>query len=576
MGEMGDGFQSEYEYTEKDVALYALGVGACSSDACDSIDLPFAYNHLFQDRFFVGTNLPHSTCYSYPPCVTLPASLSFCPHSVSHPIIISQTSSPPLRFSSPPPSSSNYSPSMGSCEWMGCGRAGNRIRSFLPCSSLYTPHPSPPPSLSDSSLLMGSCEWMGQDTSIRVHDAGNCLLSLPLSLLSLYLHSLSPFRVIHLPCIRLRISRPSPSLSSSPPLHSSPPSPSFDPALLLHGEQYLCLFRPLPTSAKAGGESSAHISAEGQGQAAIVDVESPDPSTAPCVVNRARISALKDKGRAAIVDVETVSFDRESGARLAVNRAAIVEAEAVSFDRESGARLAVNRSSIVLRGAGGFSSKLASTPATTPRPSAPTTSTNPSQPQQQPQQPPPARGSASVARQPSVRPAPHASAEERIPPNQALLYRLCGDLNPLHSDPEFAATAGYPRPILHGLCTLGFATRAILRTCCRGDPSLFHSVQVRFTGHVFPGETLITRTWQPVSIPASSAAGEDEPAGSGEGGVGAWGRPLMRVSFECWIAERNRMVLSGWMQLCADSEGTDNEFTGRDVTGGTRLAKPRL
>ncbi|CAI5947642.1 unnamed protein product [Closterium sp. NIES-64] len=371
MGEMGDGFQSEYEYTEKDVALYALGVGACSSDACDSIDLPFAYNHLFQDRFFV---LPTFA-------VLFPSSL---------------------------------------------------IEQLLAVDGLV-----------------------------------------------------------------------------------------FDPALLLHGEQYLCLFRPLPTSAK--------------------------------VVNRARISALKDKGRAAIVDVETVSFDRESGARLAVNR-----------------------SSIVLRGAGGFSSKLASTPATTPRPSAPTTSTNPSQPQQQPQQPPPARGSASVARQPSVRPAPHASAEERIPPNQALLYRLCGDLNPLHSDPEFAATAGYPRPILHGLCTLGFATRAILRTCCRGDPSLFHSVQVRFTGHVFPGETLITRTWQPVSIPASSAAGEDEPAGSGEGGVGAWGRPLMRVSFECWIAERNRMVLSGWMQLCADSEGTDNEFTGRDVTGGTRLAKPRL
>ncbi|CAI5982673.1 unnamed protein product [Closterium sp. NIES-65] len=455
-------------------------------------------------------------------CMSLPVTVW---HGVSLCVCwLAGTSSPPLRFSSPPPSSSNYSPSMGSCEWMGCGRAGNHIRSFLPCSSLYTPHPSPPPSLSDSSLLMGSCEWMGRDTSTRVHDAGNCLLSLPLSLLSLYLHSLSPFRVIHLPCIRLRISRPSPSLSSSPPLHSSPPSPSFDPALLLHGEQYLCLFRPLPTSAKV--VNRARISAlKDKGGTAIVDVET--------VVNRARISALKDKGRAAIVDVETVSFDRESGARLAVNRdlkdkgrAAIVEAEAVSFDRESGARLAVN--------------------------------------------------SASVARQPSVRPAPHASAEERIPPNQALLYRLCGDLNPLHSDPEFAATAGYPRPILHGLCTLGFATRAILRTCCRGDPSLFHSVQVRFTGHVFPGETLITRTWQPVSIPASSAAGEDEPAGSGEGGVGAWGRPLMRVSFECWIAERNRMVLSGWMQLCADSEGTDNEFTGRDVTGGTRLAKPRL
>ncbi|CAI5468916.1 unnamed protein product [Closterium sp. Yama58-4] len=335
-----------------DVALYALGVGACSSDACDSIDLPFAYNHLFQDRFFV---LPTFA-------VLFPSSL---------------------------------------------------IEQLLAVDGLV-----------------------------------------------------------------------------------------FDPALLLHGEQYLRLFRPLPTTAK--------------------------------VVNRARISALKDKGRAAIVDVETVSFDRESGARLAVNR-----------------------SSIVLRGAGGFSSKPA------------TTSTNPSQPQQQPQQPPPARGSAAATRQPSPRLPPHASTDERIPPNQALLYRLCGDLNPLHSDPEFAATAGYPRPILHGLCTLGFATRAILRTCCKGDPSLFHSVQVRFTGHVFPGETLITRTWQPVSIPASSTAEEEESAAGSGGQIVGGGELLRRASFECWIAERNKMVLSGWMQLYADSDGSD-------VMGNGGSPKPRL
>ncbi|CAI5947634.1 unnamed protein product [Closterium sp. NIES-64] len=246
------------------------------------------------------------------------------------------------------------------------------------------------------------------------------------------------------------------SVNLSPPLslshsHSSHSSPSFDPALLLHGEHYVRLFRPLPTAAK--------------------------------VVNRARISALKDKGRAAIVDVETVSFDREL-----------------------------------------------------------------SQPPQQPA----AHGSA-VPKQPSARPAPHASAEERIPPNQALLY---------------------PRPILHGLCTLGFATRAILRTCCRGDPSLFHSVQVRFTGHVFPGETLITRTWQPVSIPASSAAGEEESA-AGSGGEGVrGGGPLKRVSFECWIGECNRMVLSGWMQLCADSEAAGSE--GRDVMSSNGSPKSRL
>jgi peroxisomal enoyl-CoA hydratase 2 len=79
---------------------------------------------------------------------------------------------------------------------------------------------------------------------------------------------------------------------------------------------------------------------------------------------------------------------------------------------------------------------------------------------------------------------------------QALLYRLSGDYNPLHSDPSYAKAAGFPRPILHGLCTFGYATRAIIQLCCGGDPTLIQSVQGRFLLHVFPGETLVTEIWQ--------------------------------------------------------------------------------
>ena len=80
-------------------------------------------------------------------------------------------------------------------------------------------------------------------------------------------------------------------------------------------------------------------------------------------------------------------------------------------------------------------------------------------------------------------------------PEQALLYRLSGDRNPLHSDPAFAARAGFDRPILHGLCTYGVAGRALLHTLAGSDPARFASMSGRFSGPVVPGESLTTSIW---------------------------------------------------------------------------------
>ena len=79
--------------------------------------------------------------------------------------------------------------------------------------------------------------------------------------------------------------------------------------------------------------------------------------------------------------------------------------------------------------------------------------------------------------------------------DQALLYRLSGDRNPLHSDPAFAAMGGFDRPILHGLCTYGFTGRALLHTLCGSDPSRFRGMEGRFSSPVLPGEALTVSMW---------------------------------------------------------------------------------
>ncbi|OQR93260.1 peroxisomal hydratase-dehydrogenase-epimerase [Achlya hypogyna] len=114
--------------------------------------------------------------------------------------------------------------------------------------------------------------------------------------------------------------------------------------------------------------------------------------------------------------------------------------------------------------------------------------------------------------------APDVTLALPTSPAQAQIYRLSGDYNPLHIDPEFAASAGFPQPILHGLCTMGVAARALLQAFCNNDSASFKKMSVRFSKPCFPGETLETRMW--VMGPAS-------------------------IHFQTRVVERDSVVLDG-------------------------------
>lgn len=157
------------------------------------------------------------------------------------------------------------------------------------------------------------------------------------------------------------------------------------------------------------------------------------------LTHRARIKDIWDKGEGAVVVTEIRSFD------------------------ENGDELIRNEVSTFVRGAGGWGGD---------------------------------RGPSSDVNVPPDR-APDAVVEERIPDNAALLYRLSGDWNPLHADPGFAKAFGFDRPILHGLCTFGYAGRQVVRRFAPdGEPGYFKSIKVRFAQSVFPGETLVTEMWK--------------------------------------------------------------------------------
>ncbi|MFI9765836.1 MaoC/PaaZ C-terminal domain-containing protein [Streptomyces sp. NPDC052415] len=123
-------------------------------------------------------------------------------------------------------------------------------------------------------------------------------------------------------------------------------------------------------------------------------------------------------------------------------------------------------------------------------------------------------------RGPSARPEPPTGepdkiVERPIREDQALLYRLSGDWNPLHADPDFAAKAGFDRPILHGLCTYGITLKAVVDTLLGGEAGRVRAYATRFAGVVYPGETLRIRMWHrgdTVRVAVGVVERDDAPA----------------------------------------------------------------
>lgn len=107
---------------------------------------------------------------------------------------------------------------------------------------------------------------------------------------------------------------------------------------------------------------------------------------------------------------------------------------------------------------------------------------------------------STIKEAPLPHPLPERAPDESVAiptlARSALIYRLSGDYNPIHADPVMARKAGFERPILHGLCSLGVATRAVLRACCGDQPQRLKSLKLRFSSPVYPGETLVTDIWR--------------------------------------------------------------------------------
>ena len=157
------------------------------------------------------------------------------------------------------------------------------------------------------------------------------------------------------------------------------------------------------------------------------------------------------------------------------DKGAVIMNETTLFEAESGDKLATLVGSTFARGDGGFG--------------------GPSEGQPEPHQVPDRK--------------PDLSLDFPTLPNQALLYRLSGDRNPLHSDPAFAKRVGFPRPILHGLCTYGITCRAVLQSYAEYDPAKFKSHAARFSSPVFPGETITVDLWQDGKIISFEARVKD-------------------------------------------------------------------
>jgi acyl dehydratase len=181
---------------------------------------------------------------------------------------------------------------------------------------------------------------------------------------------------------------------------------TFNPAMLVHGQQAVTLHREIPA----------------EGTATVTG----------------KVAAMYDKGKAAVV---------------------VMENEALGAD---GQPLYTTMMSAFIRGEGGWGGD---------------------------------RGPSGPQNVPPERAADH-QVTYQTSPDQALVYRLSGDRNPLHSDPSFAAMGGFDTPILHGLCTYGFTGRALLHTLAGSDPSRFHHIEGRFSSPVLPGEALTISMWE--------------------------------------------------------------------------------